>query len=165
MRRARPKSPGQQAHRSQRRECWEDEMPTPTVPARSSLAVEKHRDQNQREERRVHVLFYFQVYRGGKLDRDFRPDRSLRQELKLKPWEKAACWLARGARVSRQKVMFSSLVPFYLGHHQKVLPELRVCLPDSNNLIRKIPYRDPRGLHLSGARSSQLTTQIRHHVH
>lgn len=50
-------------------------MPMPTVPAHPSLAVVKQHDPNQCEEERVHV-FYSQVtvYRGGKLDADFRQE-------------------------------------------------------------------------------------------
>lgn len=59
-------------------------MPTPTVPARPSLAVVKQHDPNQREEERVHVFFYFQVtvYRGGKLDADFRQEPEAGTEAK-----------------------------------------------------------------------------------
>lgn len=47
--------------------------------------------------------------------------------------------LASKSEDSRQKVMFSSFMSFYLNHHQEMPPY--ICFPLSHNLIHKIPHR------------------------
>lgn len=43
-------------------------------------------------------------------------------------------------KASRQKAKLPSIFS-HLGFHQEVPPQLNVCLPTSNNLVKKIPYR------------------------
>lgn len=49
-------------------------------------------------------------------------------------------------RTGRQKAMFPSSMPFYVGCLQKVWPRFRAGLPISKDPIKKIPHRNAKGL-------------------